>query len=44
MHLDGQALLRTGDGDQSMMRVASDVLLTPEGAFDGFRSTSYLPE
>lgn len=44
MHLDGQALLRTGDGDQSMMRVASDVLLTPEGAFDGFRSTIYLPE
>ena len=43
-HLDGQVLLRSADGDQVMARVASELLLTPEGAFDGFRSTLYLPE
>jgi len=33
--LDGQALLRTGDGDQRMTRVASELLLTPEGPSTG---------
>jgi len=44
MKLDGQALLHTGDGDQCMTRVASELLLTPEGAFDGFRSVLYIPD
>jgi hypothetical protein len=42
--LDGQALLRTGDGDQCMTRVASEIRLTPDGAFDGFRSVLYIPD
>lgn len=42
--VDGPSFVQTASGEHRMVRVATDILLSGKGTFDGLRSTFYLPD
>lgn len=42
--VDGPTMMTFADESQQVLRVASQILLSPDGDFDGLRSRIYLPE